>query len=73
MAIYHVRTAKGGGFTIQAEMLIGGVRLKSDVFPAKDKEHLRQQAQNLAVMVKNQRFALAGRRIAQVNSGEEKI
>jgi hypothetical protein len=73
MAIYRVRTAKGGGFTIQAELNVGGVKLKSDVFTAKDKDHLRQQAQNLALMVKSQRLALSGRRIAQVNPGEEKI
>lgn len=71
MAIYHVRLEKGGGYSIEAEMRAGRERLLSGRFMAKDKDALRQQAQNLGLIVNDRRVALSLGRLAQVNRGGE--
>jgi hypothetical protein len=72
MAIYHVKIERGGGYSVEAEINMGGRPYRSGKFMAKDKAELRTQTQNLGVMVKNQRLALKGLTLAQVNRGEEK-
>ena len=71
MAIYHLKVLKGGGYHVWAEMRKGrSVEVTAKWFAA-DKEALRRQTQNLALLVKDARAGKAQFRGAQVNRGEE--
>lgn len=72
MAIYHVTRRKVGGWSVQLEMHVGGIKRKSPVLYVDSLEGLRLATIDLGKAAKDAREAAKKFSLAQVNRGEEK-